>query len=75
MTHAVGRPDAFEQGVQAFLSVWQTTRLPPICPYDPAKELSLYEEWFAGYEYTGHLSTIPETKLDRAFGPFKQLLR
>lgn len=59
----------------AFCSVWQTTKLPPICPYDPAKELHLYELWFAGYEYAGHLSTLPETKLERDFGPFKLLLK
>lgn len=71
---AVGSPDPFEQGFAAYLAVHQTDKLPPICPYDPAKELTLYEEWFAGYEYAGFLSTLPETPRQRSFGPFKGLL-
>ena len=74
MTTTIGAPDAFEQGGAAFLSVYNTDKLPPICPYDPAKELTLYEEWFAGYEYLGHLSRLIETKAEREFGPFKRLL-
>lgn len=65
----------FEDGMEAFLSVWQTTNLPPICPFDPALDVELYEEWFAGYEYQGHLITLPESKLEKEFGPFKKLLK
>lgn len=66
--------DPFEKGFDAYLLVHATTKLPPICPYDPAEALIKYEEWFAGYEYSAYLSSVPEKKIDKEFGPFKKLL-
>lgn len=62
MTHPVGQPEPFEQGMKALADYLNNEKFPavPINPYDPAYQTVFHEEWESGYEYGYHLSKLPE---------------